>query len=111
MFIYKGSDPEWYASATAEEKQAVMARWGAWIGSLGEKGHLASGGSPLQTGGKRLNKDGVVTDIAAAEFKELVSGFSIVKAKSYEEAAALAKECPIFANENGVVEIREIFPM
>jgi hypothetical protein len=111
MFIYKGGDPKWMVTASAEEKQAVMGQWGKWIGALGQQGHLVSGGSPLEWSGKRLKKDGVITDIAASELKELVSGYSIVKAESYEQAAALARECPIFRNEGATVEIRIVAAM
>ena len=111
MFIYKGGDPKWMQTASAEEKQAVMAQWGAWLEKLGQKGQLVTGGSPLEYTGKRVKKDGVVTDIAASEVKELVSGYSIVKAESAEHAAMLARDCPIFRIEHAIVEVRAIAAM
>jgi hypothetical protein len=111
MFVYKSGDPNWAPPSTPAEKQAVMAKWGGWLESLGKKGQLVSGGSPLEFGGKRLKKDGVVTDIAASEFKELVSGYSIIKAESYDEAVKIARECPIFLNEGTSVEIRTVIAM
>jgi hypothetical protein len=108
MFIYRGGDPKWMATASAEEKQAVMAKWGEWMGVLSEKGRLVSGGSPLSYDGKRVTKDGVITDISASEVKELVSGYSIVKAANYDEAAGLARECPIFLHEGTTLEVRAI---
>ena len=110
MLIYRGGDPAWM-TRPAEEKQATMAKWGAWFSKLSEKGQLVNGGSPLQFSGKRLTKAGVVTDIAASELKELVSGYSVVKAKSYDEAVALSKECPILATEGAWIEIRAVAPM
>jgi hypothetical protein len=111
MFLYRGGDPNW-ANVSAEQKQAVMAKWGAWLGALGAKGQLVTGGSPLEYAGKRLlKKDGVLTDIASAEVKELVSGYSIIKAASYEEAASIARECPIFGQEGATLEIRVVLPM
>jgi hypothetical protein len=53
----------------------------------------------------------VVTDIAASEFKELVSGYSIIKAANYDEAVAIARECPIFQTEGTTVEIRTVISM
>ena len=112
MFIYRSGDSNWMATASAEEKAAVMAKWGAWMGSLGAKGQLVTGGSPLEFGGKRLlKKDGVLTDIAGSELKELVSGYSIIKAESYDQAAAIARECPIFGSPNTSVEIRIVGQM
>lgn len=110
MLIYKGRDPNW-ASAPAEQKQAVMAAWGKWFEALGANGQLVSGGSPLEFEGKRVRRDGVITDIAASEVKELVSGYSIIKAKSYAEAAEIARECPIFRMNDATVEVRGIAEM
>ncbi len=108
MLIYKGGDPEWMKNASQEEMAAAMARWGAWMGALQEKEQLASGGSPLQFSGKRLDQDGVVTDISASEFKELVTGFSIVRANDINEAISIAQDCPIFDHPDVTVEVREV---
>jgi hypothetical protein len=98
-------------NASQEEIAVSMERWGKWMGALQEKNQLASGGSPLEFSGKRLNQDGVVTDIAASEFKELVTGFSIIKANDMDEAIAIAKDCPIFSYPTITVEIREVMDM
>ena len=111
MFIYRSGDPKWMTTASAEQKQAVMAQWGAWLTTLGDKGQLVTGGSPLEFTGKRLKKDGVITDIASSEVKELVSGYSIIKAESYDQAAAIARDCPIFRIEGSVVEVRAVLAM
>ena len=112
MFIYRNGDLDWMATMSAADRAAVMAKWGAWLGGLTAKGQLVTGGSPLEFGGRRLlKKDGVVTDLAAAEVKELVSGYSIVKAESYEHATTIARECPIFNSPNTSVEIRTVAAM
>ena len=112
MFIYRSGDSNWLATRPADERAAVMAKWGAGMGALSAKGQLVTGGSPLEFGGKRLlKKDGVLTDLAAAELKELVSGYSIVKAESYEQATTLARECPIFHNPDASIEIRIVAAM
>jgi hypothetical protein len=111
MFIYKGGDPKWMAQASAQEKGAVMAKWGAWMEMLGARGQLVSGGSPLSFDGKRMAKGGVVTDISASELKELVTGYSIVKAESYDEALKIARECPIWLHEGTTLEVRAVASM
>jgi len=40
-----------------------------------------------------------------------VSGYSIVKAESFDQAAALARECPIFRIPGAMVEIRLVAAM
>jgi hypothetical protein len=112
MFLYRGGDQTWITNSSPDEKKAIMAKWGAWMGALTEKGQLVAGGSPLEYAGKRLlKKDGVLTDIAAAELKELVSGYTIIKAEGFEQAAAIARECPIFRMENATIEIRPVLAM
>ncbi len=108
MLIYKGGDPEWMKNASQEEMATSMARWGAWMGALQEKEQLASGGVPLEFSGKRLKQGGVVTDISASEFKELVTGFSIVSANNMDEAISIAQDCPIFDHPDITVEVREV---
>jgi len=108
MLIYSGGDPEMMKNTSQQDMAAAMARWGAWMGGLQEKGQLSSGGSPLQYPGKRLKNDGVVTDISASEFKELVTGYSIVKANDINEAVSMAQDCPVFDQPDTTVEVREV---
>lgn len=110
MFIYKGGDPSWQ-KAPLEQKQAAQAAWGEWLAALGARGQLVSGGSPLDYDGRRVSAEGVITDIAASELKELVSGYSIIKANDYAEAAQLAKGCPIFRVKGAFIEVRALSQM
>ena len=110
MLLYLGCDPHW-ADASATAKQQAMADWTAWMTALSEKGQLVTGGSPLTYEGKRLTKDGVVTDIVASELKELVTGYSIIRAQDYDQAIQIAKNSPIFRLAGARVEIRAILPM
>lgn len=111
MFIYEGGDPDWHAKSSPEDLQAQMAKWEEWMGQLAEKGQLVSGGDPLHNGGVRVDATGTTTDIAAAEFKDLVSGYSIVAANNMQEATELAKTCPIFFDSAIKVQVREILAM
>ena len=111
MLLYKGGDSSWVTNTSAADREATMAKWGQWLGKLGEKGQLVTGGSPLEYAGKRLKKDGVVTDIAASEVKELVSGYSIIRAESLEQAAEIARGCPIFRTPGAEVEVRAVLAM
>lgn len=111
MLIYKGGDPDWKKKTPEAEMATSMERWGAWMGGLEQKEQLVSGGSPLEYSGKQITQDGVITDISASELKELVSGYSIIKASDMEEATRIAKECPIFNYPDITVEVREVMVM
>ncbi len=93
-----------------EEMQATMKLWMDWIGGIAAQNKLVDKGSSLAGGGKVVRPNNVVTDGPYTEIKELIGGFSIVKADSMEEAAELSKGCPIFAT-GGNVEVREINQM
>lgn len=111
MLIYQGGDPDWAQNASPEEMGAAMERWGAWMGELSAQDKLVTGGSPLHYSGKNISADQLVTDIAASELKELVSGYSIVKATDIDEAVAMAKLCPIFNYPGVRVQVREVQQM
>jgi hypothetical protein len=111
MLIYKGGDPDWFATVTPEEMGETMAKWDAWMGDLQKNEQLVSGGSPLNYGGKRVDMDAVVTDISTPEFKELVSGYSIVMAEDMDAAVEIAKVCPIFNYPGTTCEVREVMNM
>lgn len=42
MLLYKGGDSTWVTNASAADRQEVMAKWGAWLGRLGERGQLVN---------------------------------------------------------------------
>lgn len=112
MLVYKGGDPSWRAKATKDELAAVMEKWGAWMGGLQKTDQLVSGGSPLHPTGKRMTGGGdVVTDINATELKELVTGYSIIRARNIEDALVIAKRCPIHRMKDAIVEVREVMPL
>jgi hypothetical protein len=89
--------------------QDRIQRWSSWFHDLQAKGALAERGLPLQHagGGVVRDKAGTVSDGPFAETKDIVMGFSVVRATSFEEAVALASSCPIY-DQGGFVEIRLI---
>ena len=111
MLFYKGGDPDWMEKQSEEQMATAMSNWANWLEKLQQNENLISGGSPLQYSGKRLTQDGVVTDISASEFKELVSGYTIIRTNSMDEAVEIARGCPIFNYPNIKTEIREVVDM
>jgi hypothetical protein len=109
LFVYR-NDYKSQPAASPEELQAVMKKWMDWIGSIAAQNKLVDGGAPLGNEGKVVRPGNVVTDGPYIEVKELIGGFSVVKADSYDEAIDLAKGCPIF-EFGGNVEVRDINPI
>jgi len=90
-----------------EQMQHMMKQWMDWMGGIAAQNKLANQGIRLGNAGKTVKPDNVVTDGPYAEIKESVGGFIVVRAASIEEAAEMAKGCPIL-KVGGNVELRDI---
>jgi hypothetical protein len=87
--------------------QKVMQSWMGWIGEAMKSGWMTAPGDALKPGGVIVAADKSVTDGPFAESKEIIGGYSIITADSYEHAAKLSEGCPVYA-VGGKVEIREL---
>lgn len=92
-----------------EEMQSVIARYGQWAGQMAAAGKL-KGGNKLEDGTARHLEGSAdalrVTDGPYPETKEVVGGYFLLSADSFEEAATLAESCPHL--DFGRIEIRRI---
>ena len=93
-----------------EQMQGVMKQWQDWMGSIAAQNKLASPGNRLGFDAQVLKPNDVITDGPFVEMKEMISGYIVVKAADINEAADIAKGCPIL-KMNGSVEVRGIIPM
>jgi hypothetical protein len=109
LLLFRGGvDP---STKSPEEFQADMAKWTKWMGDLAQQGKL-TGAQPLARTGKQVTgTKKLVTDGPFMEGKEMVGGYLMCKAATYDEAVAISKDCPILEFENGSVEIRELQQM
>ncbi|MGN7824281.1 transcription initiation protein [Chitinophaga varians] len=106
LFLYR-ADTTQAAQRSPEEMQANTKKWMDWIGGIAAQNKLADRGNRLEQTGKVIRPNNVVTDGPFTEIKETLGGYTVIQANSIEEAAELAKGCPILA-VGGNVEIREI---
>ncbi|MBC7382980.1 MAG: transcription initiation protein [Bacteroidia bacterium] len=93
-----------------EQMQAMMKPWQDWMGSIAAQNKLASSGNRLGSEGKVVKPKNIVTNGPYVEMKEAIGGYILVKAETLDEAAELAKNCPIL-NDGGNVEIRMVVAM
>ena len=98
------------AKFSPDEMQAIMMKWQNWMGGIAAQNKLASRGNRLGAEGKTVSPGKVVTNGPYAEIKEMLSGYIIILANSIDEAAEIAKGCPIL-DVGGNVEVRDIIPM
>jgi hypothetical protein len=85
--------------------QEMYAAFNAWKEKF--KDNIVDMGGKLKQGGKILTTSGT-TDGPFVEAKEIIGGFMVVAAESYEGAAEIAKGCPGVVRPGSSVEIREI---
>jgi hypothetical protein len=105
------SEPAQEGQASPAEMQAMITAWQNWMGGMAAQGQLASSGNRLGFDGKSVKPGNIVTNGPYAEIKEMVGGFIIVRAASIDEAAELAKGCPMIIGGVGSVEVRDVIPM
>lgn len=107
LFLFRGGNGK-TLQQSPEKWQAHLRKWMTWMSGLQEKEQLISA-QPLDGRGKQISGiNKVITDGPFMEGIESVSGYLICKAGSYDEAIAIAKDCPILDFDDGNVEVREI---
>ena len=103
-------DPGQYADLPPAEMEALIDRYRRWSRKLADQGLLAAGEKLADEGGRRVRAGPgrpLVTDGPFSESKEVVGGFFIIKAQSYEDALALVADCPHLRGDNEI-ELRRI---
>lgn len=94
-----------------QRMQERLQRWRAWFGELEAGGHLRSLGHPLESAGAVVRDGGgTVHDGPYAESKDILIGYSVVRAGDLAAARLLAAGCPVLVY-GGMVEVRPIRQM
>lgn len=95
---------------TPDDMQKVLEAYEGWAAKLAAQGLLHDGKKLTDEGGVVMIPDGsggvTIKDGPYTETKEVVGGFYLISAESYEHAAELCKGHPNF--QFGSVEIREV---
>jgi hypothetical protein len=95
VFAYTGGG----MAQTDEERQAAMAAWGGWFGTLGQA--IVDAGNPFGPSTTVANGAGVSDGGSSS-----LTGYSVISADSLAAASELAKGCPVLAS-GGSVEVYE----
>src|SRR5262245_26397277 len=87
------------------QMQEMYAAFNTWKEKF--KAEIADMGARLKPGGKIVTAAGV-SDGPFVEAKEIVGGYMIVEADSYERAIEVARGCPGLMSPGNTVEVREM---
>lgn len=104
LFIQR-SVPGKQAPPSPAQMQEMYAVFSAWKEKF--QANILDMGGKLKPGGKIVTASGV-TDGPFIESKEIVGGYMLVTAESYDHAIEVAKECPGVLSPGSSVEVREI---
>ncbi len=103
LLIYRDS-AESKAPPSPEEMQGFLAMWGQWFEKFGpsivwRRWTLAH--RPCAA------TDGCCQRRPICRSQEMIGGYSVIQAETYEAAVEIARECPI-SKIGGAIEIREL---
>ena len=108
----RGDWSELAGQASPAEIQAIIDKYRVWAEGVAAQGKLVTGEKLRDGEGRVLNGQGKsarVTDGPHSESKEVIGGFWILQAGSYEEAVKLALDSPHL--QFGSLELRAIEEM
>lgn len=100
-------DPAQFENLQAEEMQSIIERYRAWRVRMEGRGAVLSGYKLADGEGKVLRRRGgrpEIKDGPFGESKEVVGGYFVLRAASYEEAIEILGDCPHL--EFGAIELR-----
>src|SRR5271170_1508428 len=100
-------EPATFANFSPEDMQRTIERYRAWRLSLPDR--MKGGAKLVDGGGRVLRQRGGkphVTDGPYSESKEVMAGFFLLEADSYDHAVEISKTCPHM--DFGTIEVREI---
>ncbi|AWH84546.1 transcription initiation protein [Flavobacterium album] len=91
-----------------EQMQQAFAKWMDWMAGIAAQNKMVDRGNRLSPANVKVVAPGnVVTDGPYTEIKEFISGYTIIKSHTIDEAVEIAKGCPIF-EFGGRVEVRAV---
>lgn len=105
LLFFRG--PDWDRGLSDDEAQRLLDRVTAWLDGLQARG-IVRGGSPLARTGAILSGESERSvDGPFAESKEVIGGYLLLDVADFDEAVAIARECPTLGH--GVeIEVRPV---
>ena len=106
-------DPSVFASVGPEEMQKIIEKYMAWGARLRTAGVFVAGDKLTDEPGRVMRgRSGQVrvTDGPYSEAKEVLGGYYMIQAASYDEALNVARDCPQL-EYGGTIEVRQVADM
>jgi hypothetical protein len=100
--------PNVYHDRSPEDRQRITQKYQSWADKIRASGRYVSSDKLTEEGGKVVTaRDGrvAVVDGPFSEAKEVVGGFFLFRAETYEEALDMIRDCPHLGF--GRIELRQ----
>jgi hypothetical protein len=110
MLILHQTPGRWQ-QMSPEEMQRTVQKYQAWVARFRSGGRHVSSEKLGEEGGKLLRLQAgrlSVMDGPYTEAKEVVGGYFVFRADSYEEAVEMIRDCPFL--EDGTIALRQTDP-
>ena len=108
-FLFLYDDPTGYTKMSPEEMQKALEKYMAWGQKATQAGFL-KGSHRLADDLGKVMRNGRVTDGPYSETKEILGGYYLIQAASYDEAVERTKDHP-HLEYGGTIEVRAVHPM
>lgn len=103
-------NPAAFANVSPEQMQKVVEKYIAWGKKLREAGVMNAGDKLTDEPGKVMRRTDSrvrVTDGPYSESKEVLGGYYMIEAPSYDKAVDYARDCPQL-EDGGTIEVRQV---
>jgi hypothetical protein len=106
------NEPRAWSSLSPAEVQKALEKFIAWRTKLQDQGIYLGSHKLADDPGKVLRGHGQVrvTDGPYSETKEVLGGYFLIEAPSYDEAVKYSRDCPSLEYK-GTIEVRQVDPM
>jgi hypothetical protein len=105
--LFMREDNEKYRQLSPEEMKSVIEEHIAYANKLRADGRFV-GGDGLKSGGRIVTMtDGKVNDNPYEDVKDVVGGYYIIEADSFDHAVEISKDCPALKTGD-TLEIRQV---
>jgi hypothetical protein len=103
-------NPTAFKDVSPNDMQAIVEKYIVWGRKLREAGIIQSSDKLTDEPGRVMRREGGqirVTDGPYSESKEVLGGYYIIEAASYDNAVEHARSCP-HLDYGGTIEVREV---
>ena len=94
--------------ASEKEQSAEIQEMFEWTKSLAASGKYLHS-EPLDTSGRYVSKNEVLSDGPFIEAKEGIAGYYMIMADNIGDAVSVSQTCPLVIKGEAVIEVRPVF--